>query len=58
VWGGVFCPVPGGPSTSVRVGRLESLLGDHPARGLVAFVLRGLAEGFDVGYVGGVTVGR
>ena len=58
MWEGVFGPVPGGPSSCVRVDRLASLVGDHPGQGLVAFVLRGLVAGFDVGYVGEVTVGR
>ena len=46
-------PLPDNPETCVNIKAMQKLLSNHPNRKQVDYVITGLKEGFDIGYVGG-----
>ena len=47
-----FQPLPEGVHSSVNIDLLAKLLANHPRQDLVAYVLEGFRNGFDIGYRG------
>ena len=50
-----FNPIPAQKSCNIDIDRFEQLLRSHPNQPLVAYIVDGLRNGFDIGYTGPFT---